>query len=53
MASAFTAYVRQEAIIAGAQFSRDSNALPSEKTTVGAAMGPQPPEVITAPEPCC
>jgi hypothetical protein len=53
MASAYTAYVRQEAIIAGAQFSRDSNALPSENTTIGAAMGPPPPEVITAPEPCC
>lgn len=53
MASAYTAYVRQEAIIAGAQFSRDSNALPSENTTVGAAMGPMPPEVESAPHPCC
>ena len=53
MASAYTAYVRQEAIIAGAQFSRDSNALPSENTTVGAAMGPMPPEVESAPQPCC
>ena len=52
-ASAYTAYVRQEAIIAGAQFSRDSNALPSENTTVGAAMGPMPPEVESAPPPCC
>ena len=53
IASAYTAYVRQEAIIAGAQFSRDSNAFPSENTTVGAAMGPAPPEITTAPEPCC
>ena len=53
IASAYTAYVRQEAVIAGAQFSRNSNALPSENTTVGAAMGPAPPEITTAPEPCC
>ena len=52
-ASAFTSYVRQEAIIAGAQFSRDSNAFPSENTTVGAAMGPFPPLVQQAPEICC
>jgi hypothetical protein len=52
-ASAFTSYVRQEAIIGGAQFSRDSNAFPSENTTVGAAMGPFPPEVNQAPKPCC
>ena len=52
-ASAFTAYVRQEAIIGGAQFSRDSTARPSKNTTVGAAMGPAPPEVDTAPPPCC
>jgi hypothetical protein len=52
-ASAFTAYVRQEAIIAGAQFSRDSAAHPSQNTTVGAAMGPMPPEVATPPLPCC
>lgn len=52
-ASAYTAYVRQEAIIGGAQFSRDTTALPSEHTTVGAAMGPAPPAVETAPEPCC
>jgi hypothetical protein len=52
-ASAFTAYVRQEAIIAGAQFSRDSTARPSQNTTVGAAMGPMPPEVATPPQPCC
>lgn len=52
-ASAYTAYVRQEAVIGGAQFSRDANALPSEHTTVGAAMGPAPPAVETAPEPCC
>ena len=52
-ASAFTAYVRQEAIIAGAQFSRDSTARPSQNTTVGAAMGPMPPEVATPPPPCC
>ena len=52
-ASAFTAYVRQEAIIAGAQFSRDSAARPSQNTTVGAAMGPMPPEVATPPLPCC
>ena len=52
-ASAFTAYVRQEAIIAGAQFSRDSTAHPSQNTTVGAAMGPMPPEVATPPLPCC
>lgn len=53
MASAYTAYVRQEAVIAGAQFSRDSIALPSENTTVGAAMGPAPPETTSAPVPCC
>jgi hypothetical protein len=53
MASAYTAYVRQEAVIAGAQFSRDSIALPSETTTVGAAMGPAPPENTSAPVPCC
>jgi hypothetical protein len=53
MASAYTAYVRQEAVIAGAQFSRDSIALPSENTTVGAAMGPAPPENTSAPVPCC
>jgi len=52
-ASAFTAYVRQEAIIAGAQFSRDSTAHPSQNTTVGAAMGPMSPEVATPPLPCC
>ena len=52
-ASAYTSYVRQEAIIGGAQFSRDSNAFPSENTTVGAAMGPFPPEVDQAPKPCC
>jgi hypothetical protein len=52
-ASAFTSYVRQEAIIGGAQFSRDTSALPSENTTVGAAMGPFPPEVISAPIICC
>jgi hypothetical protein len=52
-ASAFTSYVRQEAIIGGAQFSRDSNAFPSENTTVGAAMGPFPPEIEQAPKPCC
>jgi len=52
-ASAFTSYLRQEAIIGGAQFSRDSNAFPSENTTVGAAMGPFPPEVNTPPIPCC
>ena len=52
-ASAHTAYVRQEAIIAGAQFSRDSTALPSQTTTVGAAMGPAPPEIETQPQPCC
>jgi hypothetical protein len=52
-ASAYTAYVRQEAVIAGAQFSRDSNAFPSQNTTVGAAMGPAPPEIATAPPPCC
>lgn len=52
-ASAFTSYLRQEAIIGGAQFSRDSNAFPSENTTVGAAMGPFPPEVTQAPKPCC
>lgn len=52
-ASAFTSYVRQEAIVGGAQFSRDSNAFPSENTTVGAAMGPFPPEVNQAPKPCC
>ena len=52
-ASAYTAYVRQEAIIAGAQFSRDSNALPSKNTTVGAAMGPAPPAITSAPEICC
>jgi hypothetical protein len=52
-ASAFTSYVRQEAIIAGAQFSRDVNAFPSENTTVGAAMGPFPPLVQQAPEICC
>jgi len=53
MASAYTAYVRQEAVIAGAQFSRDSIALPSENTTVGAAMGPPPPDNISATIPCC
>ena len=53
IASAYTAYVRQEAVIGGARFSRDSNAFPSENTTVGAAMGPAPPEVQTPPEPCC
>ena len=53
-ASAFTAYVRQEAIIAGAQFSRDFTARPSQNTTVGAAMGPAPPVVQTADyPPCC
>lgn len=53
-ASAFTAYVRQEAIIAGAQFSRDFTARPSQNTTVGAAMGPAPPGVDTAfYPPCC
>jgi hypothetical protein len=52
-ASAFTSYVRQEAIIGGAQFSRDTNAFPSENTTVGAAMGPFPPLVEQAPEICC
>ena len=52
-ASAFTSYVRQEAIIGGAQFSRDVNAFPSENTTVGAAMGPFPPLVQQAPEICC
>ena len=52
-ASAFTSYVRQEAIIGGAQFSRDTNALPSENTTVGAAMGPFPPEVTSPPIICC
>jgi len=52
-ASSFTSYVRQEAIVGGAQFSRDSNAFPSENTTVGAAMGPFPPEVNQAPKPCC
>ena len=53
-ASAFTAYVRQEAIIAGAQFSRDFTARPSQNTTVGAAMGPAPPGVQTADyPPCC
>ena len=52
-ASAFTSYVRQEAIIGGAQFSRDTTALPSENTTVGAAMGPFPPEITTAPIICC
>lgn len=52
-ASAFTSYVRQEAIIGGAQFSRDTNAFPSENTTVGAAMGPFPPEITSAPIICC
>lgn len=52
-ASAFTAYVRQEAIIAGAQFSRDSTAFPSQNTTVGAAMGPMPPDVVSPPPLCC
>ena len=52
-ASAFTAYIRQEAIIGGAQFSRDSAARPSKNTTVGAAMGPAPPEVTSPPLPCC
>jgi hypothetical protein len=52
-ASAFTSYVRQEAIIGGAQFSRDTNAFPSENTTVGAAMGPFPPEVTSPPIICC
>ena len=52
-ASAYTAYVRQEAIIAGAQFSRDSTAFPSENTTIGAAMGPAPPEIQTATPACC
>lgn len=52
-ASAYTSYLRQEVIINGAISGRDSTAYPSLTTTVGALMGPQPLDVVSAPKPCC